>query len=45
MNFYTAKRLASALAMTLQRHEGSFGMVELDVRRRAVLAAGGGTQT
>src|SRR5271167_4049713 len=44
MNFYTAKRLASALAMTLQRHEGSFGMVELDVQRRAMLGAGGGTQ-
>ena len=35
LNFYTAKRLASALAMTLQRHEGTFGAVELDVRRRA----------
>ncbi len=35
MNFYTAKRLLSALAMTLQRHEGTFGVIELDVRRRA----------
>jgi hypothetical protein len=35
MNFYTAKRLCSALAMTLQRHEQTFGNVELDVRRRA----------
>ncbi len=35
MNFYTAKRLLSAMAMTLQRHEGTFGSVELDVRRRA----------
>src|SRR5919202_4918745 len=35
MNFYTAKRLASALGMTLQRHEGTFGPIELDVRRRA----------
>jgi hypothetical protein len=34
MNFYTAKRLLSALAMTLQRHEQTFGGVELDVRRR-----------
>lgn len=34
MNFYTAKRLLSALAMTLQRHETTFGSVELDVRRR-----------
>jgi len=35
MNFYTAKRLLSAMAMTIQRHEGTFGSVELDVRRRA----------
>jgi hypothetical protein len=35
VNFYTAKRLASALAMTLQRHEQTFGSIELDVRRRA----------
>lgn len=34
-NFYTAKRLLSALAMTIQRHEGAFGAIELDVRRRA----------
>jgi hypothetical protein len=35
MNFYTAKRLCSALAMTLQRHEATFGNIELDIRRRA----------
>jgi hypothetical protein len=35
MNFYTAKRLLAALGMTIQRHEGTFGSVELDVRRRA----------
>jgi hypothetical protein len=35
MNFYTAKRLCSALLMTLQRHEQTFGPIELDVRRRA----------
>src|SRR5437588_9872645 len=35
MNFYTAKRLFTALGMTLQRHEGTFGAIELDVRRRA----------
>ena len=35
MNFFTAKRLCSALAMTLQRHEATFGNVELDVRRRS----------
>jgi hypothetical protein len=42
MNFYTAKRLTSALGMTLQRHEATFGMIELDVRRRAHLPAMGG---
>src|SRR5215510_7512896 len=35
MNFFTAKRLLSALAMTLQRHEQTFGPIELDIRRRA----------
>ena len=35
MNFYTAKRLLTALGMTIQRHEQTFGSVELDVRRRA----------
>ena len=32
MNFYTAKRLLTALGMTIQRHEGTFGSIELDVR-------------
>src|SRR5947207_5266117 len=35
MNFFTAKRLFSALGMTLQRHEATFGQIELDIRRRA----------
>jgi len=35
MNFFTAKRLLTALSMTIQRHEGTFGSIELDVRRRA----------
>jgi hypothetical protein len=35
MNFYTAKRLLTALGMTIQRHEQTFGSIELDVRRRA----------
>src|SRR3954465_9342433 len=39
MNFYTAKRLLTALGMTIQRHEGPFGAIELDVRRRAGSAA------
>jgi len=41
MNFYTAKRLLSALTTTMQRHEQTFGQVELDVRRRANIAGGG----
>jgi hypothetical protein len=35
MNFYTSKRLLTALGMTIQRHEQTFGVIELDVRRRA----------
>jgi hypothetical protein len=35
MNFFTAKRLLTALGMTIQRHEQTFGAIELDVRRRA----------
>ena len=35
LNFYTAKRLLTALGMTVQRHEQTFGTVELDVGRRA----------
>jgi hypothetical protein len=42
MNFYTAKRLTSALGMTLQRHEATFGTIELDVRRRAHMPPMGG---
>lgn len=35
MNFFTAKRLLSAIGMTIQRHEQTFGAIELDVSRRA----------
>jgi hypothetical protein len=35
LNFFTAKRLLSAIGMTIQRHEQTFGSIELDVRRRA----------
>jgi len=38
-NFYTAKRLWHALAMTLQRHEGVFGVLETDVQKRVSPAA------
>jgi len=41
MNFYTTKRLLAAIATTIQRHEQTFGAIELDIRRRA---AGHGQQ-
>jgi hypothetical protein len=34
MNFYTAKRLLTALGMTVQRQEQTFGTIEVDVNRR-----------
>jgi hypothetical protein len=34
MTPYTARRLLAALAMTIQRHEQTFGSIELDVNRR-----------
>ncbi len=34
MTAYTAKRLLTAIGMTIQRHEQTFGAIELDVRRR-----------
>ena len=34
MNFFTAKRVLMALGMTVQRHEQTFGTIELDVNRR-----------
>ena len=33
-NFYTAKRMLYALQMTIQRHEATFGVLEVDVQRR-----------
>ena len=44
MNFYTAKRLFTALGMSLQRHEQNFGAIELDVRRRAHHQPPGGSR-
>lgn len=35
-NYFTAKRMAHALQMTLERHEAAFGVVEPDVTRRAM---------
>lgn len=34
LNFFTAKRLLAALQLTIQRHEGAFGVLETDVQRR-----------
>ncbi|HUQ71653.1 MAG TPA: DUF3467 domain-containing protein [Planctomycetaceae bacterium] len=36
VNFYTAKRMAMALGVALQRHEQAFGPIEIDVNKRAV---------
>ena len=33
-NFYTAKRMLHALSLTVQRHEATFGVLEIDVQRR-----------
>src|SRR5205085_1899162 len=35
MNEFTTKRLFSAIAMTIQRHEQTFGVIDLDVQHRA----------
>lgn len=34
VNYFTAKRLAAALQMSLQRHEAAFGVLETDVQKR-----------
>ena len=33
-NFYTAKRMLHALALTIERHEATFGALEINVERR-----------
>jgi hypothetical protein len=35
MNFYTAKRLLGALHMAIQQHESVYGLLEVDVGKRA----------
>jgi hypothetical protein len=35
LNFYTAKRLLGALHMALQQHENVYGVLEVDVAKRA----------
>jgi hypothetical protein len=34
MSLYTTKRLLAAIGMTIERHEQTFGVLELDVNRR-----------
>lgn len=34
VNFYTAKRLLNALALSVQRHESVFGVLETDIQKR-----------
>ena len=41
LNYYTAKRLLHALHLSIQRHEGAFGLLETDVNKRVVARAGG----
>lgn len=35
-NFYTAKRLLYALQATIERHEQTFGVIEIDVEKRVM---------
>lgn len=37
LNYYTAKRLLHALAMSVQRHEGAFGVLETDINKRVAI--------
>jgi hypothetical protein len=41
MNYFTAKRMLSALSMSLQRHEAAFGVLETDVQKRVIGNRGG----
>jgi hypothetical protein len=41
VNFFTAKRLLAALAMTTQRHEQAFGILETDVQKRLAVPGAG----
>jgi hypothetical protein len=34
LNYFTAKRLLQALAMSIQRHENAFGVLETDIQKR-----------
>ncbi len=37
LNYFTAKRLLQALAMSVQRHEVAFGTLETDVNKRVAI--------
>ncbi len=39
LNFYTAKRLLSALHLAVQRHEAAFGVLETDIGKRVLPAS------
>jgi hypothetical protein len=39
MNYFTAKRMLSALSMSVQRHEATFGVLETDVQKRVMPGA------
>lgn len=39
-NYYTAKRMLHALHLAVQRHEAAFGVLEVDVQKRAARASG-----
>lgn len=39
LGLFTAKRLFAALQMTIAQHEGVFGVLELDVRKRVQVSA------
>jgi len=38
-NFFTAKRMLHALQLTIQRHEATFGVLEVDVQKRVTPGA------
>jgi hypothetical protein len=39
VNYFTAKRLVQALAMSIERHQKAFGVLETDVQKRVTPAA------
>lgn len=39
VNYFTAKRMLTALSMSVQRHEAAFGVLETDVQKRVMPGA------